>query len=93
MWDYMYRVDTLPLNEIESMIYPMLFLVPAIFLSMFMDSLVRPVLRWFPVYTFYWGDRVKAYDLKINLVKFLFGAVFLAVCIGLLVNYIYDAVR
>jgi H+/Cl- antiporter ClcA len=61
-------------------------------LAIFLGAISKVIPKWYPVYTFYWGDRIKKYDNKVSLMKFVGGGIVLAIIVGLVVNYIYDKV-
>lgn len=93
MWDYVYRVDTIKTKELDTIAYLPYLLIGFTILSIAIDFIMKPILRWYPTYTFYWGDRVKSYDLKMSVVKFLFGSIVLAIILGVVGNFAYDRIK
>lgn len=90
MWEYMYRVDTMKTPDSAMVAYLPYLLFASMAFLLFSDYLVKPVTRWMPLYTFYWGDRVKIFDRKMAIIKFVFGGIFLAIILGVIGNFVYD---
>jgi hypothetical protein len=90
--EYIYRVDLLNINKDPvSEKLPLLssaVLIVLLFITYLLDALKR----WYPFYTFYWGDGTKKYDVKIAVVKFVAIGIILALILGVLGNYISNKI-
>lgn len=86
--DYVYQVDLIGTSGSRIMGWMpvvLIFTIIPMFFQVFFGDIVK---SWYPNYTFYWGDNIKKYNRKMGSLKFVIVTVFLAIIIGLVVNYL-----
>jgi len=88
--DYIHKVNLIQAGQIGNINAPMVALLLPIAALVFATVIRKPIARWYPIYTFYWGDAVKFYKIKMNAIRFLIIGVFLTVILGMATNYLYD---
>lgn len=88
--EYIYRTDLLNAEKAQSLDkfpYPAMWLI---FSLVIFFPWLKKIKNIYPLYTFYWGDKIKRYDRRISILKFSFTAIFMAVIIGIFTNFLYD---
>jgi hypothetical protein len=88
--DYSYKVDIYSAQSAKELTNLPLILGFLLFLFMAGSYLRHLIKSWYPTYTFYWGDRVRKYDRKVSMIRFVLGGIIFAIIIGMAGNYFYD---
>lgn len=88
--DYIHRVNLLQAQEMNRIAYAPLGIVAFFIIIVFLMMIRRPIAKWYPHYTFYWGDNIKRYDRKIATIRFVSIGIVFTIIIGIAVNYLSD---
>jgi hypothetical protein len=86
--EFIYQIELLRLDQQSvARVFPYIFAL-SVLLVILATFLVRPLSKWLPRYTFYWGDNVRRYDRKMAAIKYVASAILVTGMVGLTVNYL-----
>lgn len=85
-----------PLNDLSLSKYLVLFFIPFMVLTLFLEDLKKIINKYFPTRIFYWGDYIEKYNKMISRRNMIIGFIFVTIIISLLINlfsnYIWEKV-
>ena len=90
VFEYVYKIDRIQASRNTYYQRSPDWLMLATLVMMMAVFFIGRIKKIFPMYVFYWGDRVKSYDFRVGVIKVVLGSVGLAFLVGIITNFFYD---